>query len=128
MVQFCLSEFDRKWNQEEVKQLWWDHRMMKKLSIGSNLWCWACQVNKQSNKIHERFFEIIYLISGAGKTALLTRLIRNEFSQTLTISVGAIFHTQTLNIDDEIIKLDSKYFASLWIYVSEFDFFFLCLE
>lgn len=56
-----------------------------------------------------RFKLVMLGFSGAGKTSLLTRLIKNKFTETLSISVGAVFHTQTFIMDGKNIKIDSKY-------------------
>lgn len=56
-----------------------------------------------------RFKLVVLGMSRVGKTSLLMRLMKNHFSHQSTVSLGAVYHTHTLNINDQTIKLNSKY-------------------
>ena len=43
--------------------------------------------------------------SGVGKTCILLRYVKNNFSEKYQATLGVSFDTKTLNISDQVIKL-----------------------
>lgn len=64
---------------------------------------------RQQNLLTGRFKLVILGMSEVGKTALLMRFSHNEFTEKMSVTIGAHFMTRSIVVEDTPIKLDSKY-------------------
>ncbi|CAH9060236.1 unnamed protein product [Cuscuta europaea] len=65
--------------------------------------------NNRMDEDYDYLFKVVLIgDSGVGKSNLLSRFTRNEFSQDSKSTIGVEFATRTIKVDDKIIK------AQIW--------------
>lgn len=70
-------------------------------------------VKRPNPLLEENYYQFKLVLLGksdVGKSALLTRLMYNDFLlKPGEATIGATFHTHTMSFDGNTVKLDSKY-------------------